>query len=274
MDLSMFAFPDWLFPVVLWSAAILFIGTVIIQALRPKYRRIYGGTAILWSLWHAILPSIWVQIYLWLALIVLWTPVWWTAVLVAELSSLWTATGWFVMAFIPFYGWWLIRGLTGNSVNREFDATLEHDNAPAEHPKRVAVIGAGMAGLVAAKELREEGHEVVVFERTSGPGGVWASSKARGGVAWGSTMTSSGALNTVFSDAPTQVFHPGNDRWPHHFNRAQFAGFLKGYAERHRVFANALRCNAEIVGMSQLPGERWRLTVRDTTDETTSAEDF
>ncbi|XP_047089143.1 flavin-containing monooxygenase FMO GS-OX-like 2 [Lolium rigidum] len=37
----------------------------------------------------------------------------------------------------------------------------------------VAVIGAGAAGLVAARELRREGHDPVVFERGAGVGGNW-----------------------------------------------------------------------------------------------------
>ncbi|ESQ46596.1 hypothetical protein EUTSA_v10000726mg [Eutrema salsugineum] len=37
----------------------------------------------------------------------------------------------------------------------------------------VAVIGAGAAGLVAARELRREGHSVVVFERQNQVGGTW-----------------------------------------------------------------------------------------------------
>ena len=37
----------------------------------------------------------------------------------------------------------------------------------------VAVIGAGAAGLVAARELTREGHEVVVFEQSHNIGGVW-----------------------------------------------------------------------------------------------------
>ncbi|KAL2921010.1 Flavin-containing monooxygenase FMO GS-OX-like 3 [Bienertia sinuspersici] len=39
--------------------------------------------------------------------------------------------------------------------------------------KKVCVIGGGAAGLVAAHELRKEGHQVVVFERGSQLGGVW-----------------------------------------------------------------------------------------------------
>ncbi|EIE25007.1 FAD/NAD(P)-binding domain-containing protein [Coccomyxa subellipsoidea C-169] len=38
---------------------------------------------------------------------------------------------------------------------------------------KVAVIGAGAAGLVTARELRREGHEPVIFEQGSKVGGVW-----------------------------------------------------------------------------------------------------
>jgi len=37
----------------------------------------------------------------------------------------------------------------------------------------VAVIGAGAAGLVVARELLREGHRVVVYEQDPGLGGVW-----------------------------------------------------------------------------------------------------
>ncbi|KAL2901754.1 Flavin-containing monooxygenase FMO GS-OX-like 5 [Bienertia sinuspersici] len=39
--------------------------------------------------------------------------------------------------------------------------------------KKVAVVGGGAAGLVAARELRNEGHKVVVFEREAQLGGTW-----------------------------------------------------------------------------------------------------
>lgn len=37
----------------------------------------------------------------------------------------------------------------------------------------VAVIGAGVAGLVVARELRQEGHRVVIFEKSDRIGGLW-----------------------------------------------------------------------------------------------------
>ena len=39
--------------------------------------------------------------------------------------------------------------------------------------RHVAVIGAGASGLVTARELRREGHTVVVFERGDQVGGTW-----------------------------------------------------------------------------------------------------
>ncbi len=60
-----------------------------------------------------------------------------------------------------------------------FAADYERDNNLIELPdiepdtgKRVAVIGAGPAGLTAAYELRRRGHEVIVFEAFHRPGGV------------------------------------------------------------------------------------------------------
>ncbi|KAF7051431.1 hypothetical protein CFC21_109263 [Triticum aestivum] len=44
---------------------------------------------------------------------------------------------------------------------------------PPMSSRRVAVIGAGAAGLVAARELRREGHVPVVLERAAAIGGTW-----------------------------------------------------------------------------------------------------
>ena len=37
----------------------------------------------------------------------------------------------------------------------------------------VAIVGAGFAGLAAAMELRDAGHEIAVFERADRVGGTW-----------------------------------------------------------------------------------------------------
>ncbi|CAK7355815.1 unnamed protein product [Dovyalis caffra] len=50
---------------------------------------------------------------------------------------------------------------------------MQTSNATSLTPCHVAVIGAGAAGLVAVRELRREGHQVVVFEKDSQIGGTW-----------------------------------------------------------------------------------------------------
>lgn len=40
-------------------------------------------------------------------------------------------------------------------------------------PENVAVIGAGISGVVTAAHLKREGLDVSVFERSSAAGGIW-----------------------------------------------------------------------------------------------------
>lgn len=47
---------------------------------------------------------------------------------------------------------------------------------------RIAVIGAGLAGLTAARDLHDNGHDVVVWEKARGPGGRTSTRRGAGGL--------------------------------------------------------------------------------------------
>jgi hypothetical protein len=51
----------------------------------------------------------------------------------------------------------------------------------APSPRKIAIIGAGMAGLTAAIRLQAAGHHVVIFEKSRGPGGRLASRRTADG---------------------------------------------------------------------------------------------
>ncbi|WP_309043460.1 NAD(P)/FAD-dependent oxidoreductase [Marinobacter sediminicola] len=49
--------------------------------------------------------------------------------------------------------------------------------------RRIAIVGSGLAGLTAAIKLKQQGHDVTVFEKSRGPGGRLASKRVAGGSA-------------------------------------------------------------------------------------------
>jgi cation diffusion facilitator CzcD-associated flavoprotein CzcO len=104
---------------------------------------------------------------------------------------------------------------------------------------RVAVIGAGIAGLVTAKVLREDGFDVTVFEKESGYGGVWLQSRTYPG------LRANNSRDTyAFSDHP---YPKTADRFP---TAPQIRDYLASYVARFTL-ESSLRRSTEVARVAR-----------------------
>ncbi len=86
---------------------------------------------------------------------------------------------------------------------------------------QIGIIGAGFAGLGAAKVLTEFGHAVTVFDQTPDVGGVWSRTRRYPGL---TTQNDKGTY--TYSDFPMPRDYP---QWP---TGAQVQAYLEGYVRR------------------------------------------
>lgn len=93
---------------------------------------------------------------------------------------------------------------------------------PQRHRARVAIIGAGFGGIVAAIKLQRAGVETVVFERSEGVGGTWWDNRYPG------AETDAASHLYAYSFAPYD--------WTRtHVRRAEIQGYLEHVAEAFGV---------------------------------------
>ena len=88
--------------------------------------------------------------------------------------------------------------------------------------KKVAIIGAGVSGLAAAKAFKAKGHEISVFERSHDLGGVWEPSRS-----YPDAQTQSPKDLYRYTDKPMPDDYP---EWP---KGPQVHAYLAGYADDH-----------------------------------------
>ncbi|WP_327140428.1 flavin-containing monooxygenase [Nocardia sp. NBC_01327] len=113
---------------------------------------------------------------------------------------------------------------------------------------RIAIIGAGVAGLTTAKVLTQAGHAVTVFEKAPDVGGVWSRTRRYPGLA-----TQSPKAQYSFSDFPMPRDFP---EWP---TGAQVQEYLAGYTAAFGLGAN-IRLNTEVTAAQSNSDDRWTLT--------------
>lgn len=113
------------------------------------------------------------------------------------------------------------------------------------------VIGAGAAGLAAAKSLLDEGIDVTVLERGDRPGGLWALDNAAGSPAYESLHLNTSRGRTEFADFPMPA------HWPHYPSAALIEGYLCEYAETFGI-TERIRFGTEVTHL-QRSAQGWEI---------------
>jgi NADPH-dependent 2,4-dienoyl-CoA reductase/sulfur reductase-like enzyme len=140
-------------------------------------------------------------------------------------------------------------GVSGSS------APLWRGDQPVnDRGETVCVIGAGASGLVAVKNLREQGFTVDCFERETGVGGAWNWRHARSPM-YGSTHLISSKPTTQFPDFPMP------DSWPDYPHHALLLRYLERYAE-HFGLREHIWFGTEVIRVEPAEGGHWDVTTR------------
>ena len=122
---------------------------------------------------------------------------------------------------------------------------------------RIAVVGAGAAGLCTAKVLLQAGHQVTVFDRTPDVGGVWSRTRRYPGV-----QTQSPRDTYAFSDFPMPSSYP---EWP---SGEQVQAYFENYAKHFDVLP-VCRLNTSVESARPNGADGWTVTSRELdSDET------
>ncbi|MBB2946685.1 hypothetical protein FB565_006453 [Actinoplanes lutulentus] len=106
---------------------------------------------------------------------------------------------------------------------------------------RVAVIGAGAAGLATLKALLDAGCEAVAYERNQQPGGLWTE-------AYSSLHLNTSKGRTEFAEFPMPA------DWPDYPSAARIAGYLQQYAEEFGLTPH-IRLGTEVTTIDK--NETW-----------------
>ena len=132
-------------------------------------------------------------------------------------------------------------------------ATIWRGDRPVyDRGDTVCVIGAGLSGLAAIKNLREHGFAVDCFERETGVGGLWNWRHARSPV-YASTHLVSSKPSSQFPDFPMP------DSWPDYPHHAQVHGYLERYAD-HFGLREHIWFGTEVTRVEPADGGYWDVT--------------
>lgn len=122
------------------------------------------------------------------------------------------------------------------------------------HTARVAVIGAGAAGLAATKNLLDVGADVVTYEKGEHAGGLWVRGNSNGlSPAYDSLHLNTSRGRTEFADFPMPA------DWIDYPSADHVAGYLVDYARTFGV-TERIRFGTPVASVERDDHGRWQVT--------------
>ena len=134
--------------------------------------------------------------------------------------------------------------------------------------KKVAVIGAGPSGITAIKNFKDQGFEVIAFERCSGVGGNWRYNDPSGhSSVFETTHIISSKYTSYYEDFPL----PKNAAdYPSH---KELLEYFQAYTNHFDLDKN-IKFNTEVVHCSQDNCHKWKVKWRQLKDSQVVEEEF
>ncbi|XP_033099830.1 dimethylaniline monooxygenase [N-oxide-forming] 5-like [Anneissia japonica] len=134
--------------------------------------------------------------------------------------------------------------------------------------KRVAIIGAGVSGLVSVKSCLEEEFQPICFEKSSQIGGVWIYSengtRGEASAMYNGLVTNSSKEMMCFSDFAFPAEHPP------YLSTHHVIKYYRDYAEHYDIM-KYVKFNTEVVDVSPTENNKttgqWNVTVRQRNQE-------
>lgn len=118
----------------------------------------------------------------------------------------------------------------------------------------VCVIGAGASGLLAIKNLRENGFDVDCYERDTVIGGLWNPSNQHSPL-YANTHLVTSRMHTEIPDFPMP------DHWPDYPSAEQTLHYLKRYA-KHFDLEKHIWFGSEIEQITPIEGSRFEVSIK------------
>lgn len=115
--------------------------------------------------------------------------------------------------------------------------------------KRIAVIGAGLSGIAAIKQLSDEGHDITCYEKMDGLGGVFGVNEIYEDL----HLTISNYFMAYSDDVPTK------ERLKF-WSKAEYRRYLMNYVDKFGI-EKCISFKTQVKSVRSLPDDKWEVTV-------------